>query len=332
MKITKYVLLFLTLITRLLNVYGWGIWAHKHISKAAILTLPQQIGIFFDNHADFIVEESFVPDIRKHLSNESFEYVRHHIYLEEYDYRLTVHDMPQTMFNAQSKYGQNKLLKHGVLPWNIDTLMNDLTDAFKKKIKTEILYIASELSHFIADAHVPFHVSIVLREHHYRSESLWEAELPELFGKHYNLSNGNAVVYINDSRSEIWNIIRNSYQFVNELLMTEQKLNNLFKTSRYKKKLNGELLRNVYNRPIHTKDYAIAYNSLLDGMVEEQIRKSIYAIASFWYTAWIDAGQPDMHNLDPEYLTRKNAKVYTEDRQLYAQTGKIFDFINDNEY
>ena len=33
---------------------------------------------------------------------------------------------------------------------------------------------------------------------------------------------------------------------------------------------------------------------MLDGMVERQMRKSILAIGCIWYSAWIDAGQPNM--------------------------------------
>ena len=34
------------------------------------------------------------------------------------------------------------------------------------------------------------------------------------------------------------------------------------------------------------------------GMVERRMRQSIYAVASFWYTAWVNAGQPDLKNLE----------------------------------
>jgi hypothetical protein len=29
-------------------------------------------------------------------------------------------------------------------------------------------------------------------------------------------------------------------------------------------------------------------------MVERRMRQAIFAVASFWYTAWVDAGQPDL--------------------------------------
>ena len=44
-------------------------------------------------------------------------------------------------------------------------------------------------------------------------------------------------------------------------------------------------------------DYAKAFHDKLSGMVEERMRASILALGSAWYTAWVDAGQPDLHDL-----------------------------------
>lgn len=40
--------------------------------------------------------------------------------------------------------------------------------------------------------------------------------------------------------------------------------------------------------------YSTDYDAMLNGMVERRMRQSIFAVASFWYTAWINAGQPDL--------------------------------------
>jgi hypothetical protein len=48
-------------------------------------------------------------------------------------------------------------------------------------------------------------------------------------------------------------------------------------------------------------------------MVEKQMRSSILAVGSFWYSAWIDAGQPDLKNLNrktPEDETAKSETAF----------------------
>ena len=50
----------------------------------------------------------------------------------------------------------------------------------------------------------------------------------------------------------------------------------------------------------------------MNGMVEERMRESILAIGSAWYTAWVDAGQPNLTNLGIE----KEALKTGEDTNL----------------
>ena len=35
----------------------------------------------------------------------------------------------------------------------------------------------------------------------------------------------------------------------------------------------------------------------MNGMVERRLRKAILAVGSIWFTAWVDAGQPDLLKL-----------------------------------
>ena len=45
---------------------------------------------------------------------------------------------------------------------------------------------------------------------------------------------------------------------------------------------------------IQCEEYADAYSRAMGTMVEDQMRSSIHAIGSLWYTAWVNAGQPDL--------------------------------------
>lgn len=45
---------------------------------------------------------------------------------------------------------------------------------------------------------------------------------------------------------------------------------------------------------VYSREFAQAYQEELHGQVERQIRQAIRMIGSFWYTAWVDAGQPDL--------------------------------------
>ncbi len=58
---------------------------------------------------------------------------------------------------AVTKYGETKLHEYGIVPWHINTMKYRLTKAFSEGDVESILRIASDIGHYIADAHVPLH-------------------------------------------------------------------------------------------------------------------------------------------------------------------------------
>ena len=56
-------------------------------------------------------------------------------------------------------------------------------------------------------------------------------------------------------------------------------------------------------------------------MVERQMRSSILAIGSFWYSAWVDGGQPNMRKLIKIEITAEEKKKIETEEKLY-KNGK----------
>jgi hypothetical protein len=314
-------------------VFGWGVWGHNHINKGAVLSLPAEMGMFFYNHCDFIVEESTVPDIRKHLMNDKAESSRHYIDLESYSYTGRA-AMPRTMAEAIEKYSKDTLERHGLLPWQIQDMMVKLTDAMKNKRKTEILLLAADLGHYVADAHMPLHTSL---NHNGQLtgqvgiHAFWESQLPELFGKNYHLYTGSAH-YVNDIEKATWDIIDSSHRLVDTLLRIEFKMRkDNPEDKQYAMGADGKPLKNKYGNPVHAYEYAHVYHELLNGMVERQMKSAIADVADFWYTAWVNAGKPDLDELDPASMTDRNKAQYKEDLKAW-KTGKIKGLRSDKEF
>lgn len=51
-------------------------------------------------------------------------------------------------------------------------------------------------------------------------------------------------------------------------------------------------------------------------MVERRFKASIFAVASFWYSAWIDAGQPKLLTLTQSNLTEDESLNYEQKKIL----------------
>ena len=73
---------------------------------------------------------------------------------------------------------------------------------------------------------------------------------------------------------------------------------------------------------MYSRTYSIAYYKLLDGMVERRMRASIKMTGDIWYSAWVDAGQPDIKSLigyaptESELMERKRELELKRNSQL----------------
>ena len=47
-------------------------------------------------------------------------------------------------------------------------------------------------------------------------------------------------------------------------------------------------------------------------MIERRMRLSVYSVAAFWYTAWVNAGQPDLTNLTNKEFSPEELQHFTE--------------------
>lgn len=328
-KISQLILFCVAAVTPL--ILSWSGFGHEHINRAAVLALPSPLQTFFYNHIDFITQESTVPDLRKYTLNDKAENPRHYIDLENFG---SLDSLPQTLADVKKKYDEKFIQKNGILPWYIEEMTEKLTKAFKEKRKTEILFIAADLGHYLGDAHMPLHTSANhdgQKTNQKGIHAFWETRLPELFGKDYNYYTGKAK-YIEDIKKETWRIIMSSHQLVDTVLLTDKELSKKFTVDKiYQTDATGAAIKNKYNQPIHSKEYAKAYHDALRGMVEKQMQNSITATASFWYTAWVNAGKPDLDHLDPAELTQHNSKQLKKEIKLWKQ-GKLFGIESEKEF
>jgi len=314
-------------------VLGWGTWGHYHINKGAVLALPSEMGMFFYNHSDYIMEESTGPDMRKYTLKDKAEGPRHYIDLERYNYK-TPAGMPRTLDDAIARYGKDTVDKYGILPWYIQDMVSKLTTAFKNKRKQEILFLASDLGHYVADAYMPLHTTINHNGQFTGQDGIhafWESQLPELFGRNYKLF-VNQAGYIGNVEQAVWNAIDSSHRLVPVLLATEREMRkDNPEDKQYVMAPSGQPLKNKYNQPVHAYEYAHVYHELLNGMVEKQMRAAIKMTADLWFTAWTNAGAPDLSDLDPDYVTQRNKAYYKEDMKAWKK-GKVRGCKVDKEF
>jgi hypothetical protein len=185
---------------------------------------------------------------------------------------------------------------YGILPYHLLNMQRRLTRAFEEGDPKKILQLSTEMGHYIGDAHVPLHTT-----ENYNGQltgqlgihAFWESRLPELFADAaYDYFVGPAQ-YIEDPASYFWEIVLDSHLLLDSVLLIEKELSRSFPTDRqfcYDERL-GQTVRT------QCREYAEAYHRRMGGMVEARMRASILATGSVWYTAWVDAGAPDLLKL-----------------------------------
>ncbi|AOW10068.1 zinc dependent phospholipase C family protein [Flavobacterium gilvum] len=310
---------------------SWGVFGHEHINNAAVMALPKPIQTFFYNHIDFITQESSIPDLRKYVLHDKAENPRHYMDMENFG---DIDAVPLAFEDVKKKYDDKFLADNGILPWYIQETMAKLTKAMKDKRKNEILFLAGDLAHYIGDANMPLHTSANhdgQLSNQKGIHSMWESRIPELFGKNYNFYTGEAK-YIDNVEKATWDMLKDSHSQVEPLLAIDKKLRSTFTTeTMYEKDEKGNIAKNKYNEMIYSKEYVTQFHSALNGMVEKQMRKAIVATANFWYTAWVNAGKPNLDNLDSKELTNRNKKNLQNDLKLW-KTGKVFGLESESEF
>ncbi|MGE5382898.1 MAG: zinc dependent phospholipase C family protein [Omnitrophica WOR_2 bacterium] len=260
---------------------SWGTIGHENINRLAVLCIPKPLVNFFYNHIDFMVTASSVPDMRRYALEDKSEVPKHFIDLENFG---PLDSIPFSLHDAQRKYGKDFLQKNGILPWCIEETMNKLTKAFKEKRKNEILFLAADLGHYIADAYTPLHTTVNYDGQLTSQKGIhdfWESKLINCLN--VNLMNHSVKpVLIVDIHKEIWKIIQHSNSLVDSILLIDKDLR----------------IKHSVQNDIYSKEYAHEYCLLARGMPERQMRSAANSIASYWFTAWVNAGSPDLSELD----------------------------------
>jgi hypothetical protein len=204
-------------------------------------------------------------------------------------------------------YSKDSIHAYGIVPWWIQIMKGKLVKAFKDKDVYTILKTSAEIGHYIGDAHVPLHAC---KNHNgqYTNQhgihGFWESRVPELMAETaFNFWIGKAD-YIKNPLMFMWDRIMESAVAADTVLQFEKTLSQHFAPD---KKFAFEYRNGVLIRQ-YSSAYTLAYNALLNDMVERRMRQSIYATASFWYSAWVDAGQPDLSQLKEQAFSEIEKK------------------------
>lgn len=287
--IKRILFVFCILLIAYCQLHAWGFFAHQRINRLAIFTLPPEMMPFYKKHLQYLMENSVRPDMRRYAVKD--EAPRHYIDADVYG-DSALYKMPLFWKDAVAKYTEDTLMAYGIVPWHIQRMKFQLTEAFREKDVRRILRLSAEIGHYIGDANVPLHTTSNYNGQRTRQEGIhgfWESRLPELFINEYDFFVGKAD-YLEKPYLEAWKAVRQANACLDSVLVFERELTTQLGESKkfVMEERNGVLMKN------YSQDFSRAYQNKLGQQVERQMRRAIKMIGDFWYTCWVDAGQPDL--------------------------------------
>lgn len=275
-----------------INAARWGFYAHRKINQLAVFTLPIEMIGFYKHNIEYLTETAVNADRRRYaVQNEA---PRHYIDIDHYG-DSALYTMPRYWKDALEAYTEDTLMVYGIVPWHIARMKYRLTDAMTIGDAENILRLSADLGHYIADANVPLHTTENYNGQltdQYGIHGLWESRLTELFAEDYDFFVGKAT-YLNNPQIAAWKAVVTAHEALDSVFNSEKQLSQDFgEDKKYSFESRGGSTVKVYSL-----EFSEAYHDALRGMVERQMRQSVKMVGDFWFTCWVDAGQPNLDRL-----------------------------------
>lgn len=300
----------------LIGFSSWGFLVHRTVNQVAIYALPKKMRPLFFSEKEYLVYNAPRPDQRR--NTDPAEGNKHFLDFEYYG-ENAFNVIPRNWNDAVAKYGEDTLKKYGTLPFTIIETLQKLTNAFRQKNRDTIIFYAADIGHYIADAHVPLHTSI-----NYDGQltgqngihDLWETTVPEIEITNYSIKSRHKAQYLKSPVETIWQILQHTHSLLPQMFAQETEVSKNFTDStKYRWQV-----RWGKNRRFYTSAFAKEYNKALGSSINNQMIASANHIADFWYTAWVDAGRPDVSDIATKAYKKcafkKERKAYRKNQLM----------------
>ena len=252
---------------------AWGRNGNKLVVNKAIDTLPADIRDFFESNRALLSQH--VTDPLDSLAKSASERHNHFLYVDRYG-RFPDDGLPRSYKAAVTKLGKTKLQANGLLPWQVGVYSQKLTEAMKGGRWDEAKLDAAILANYVAEAHDPFNTT-----EDFDGRLTGQAGINERFGttlidrySSFFPMRPNDAVFISDPTDHAFEDCLNSHSWLETILLADR---------------NSRHGQNSYNDEYFDRFYNAAAVILI-----RQLSDAATDVGSYWMTAWINAGRPQL--------------------------------------
>ena len=241
--------------------------AHRVVVEEAIDVLPKQLKGFYKDHRQEIPSQALEPRFPERGPDRRFQVDE----LLPFPFK----GLPRSEQALRAEFGE-AAGEIGRLPWLIHESYDRLLEAFKAGDKNAILLGSDEIAGYMVDLNGPLNLTQNRDGQETGQHGLWlrlTERLPQAMGKKLNLKS-DAANYLDNPNEYVFSVMLEAYVWVDNILYLDA-------LARRGKQGYSEY---------YFDDFARRAGPILD----ERLSHAAEDAASYWYTAWTDAGRPEL--------------------------------------
>lgn len=294
----------LILIPLIFLLSSWGWQGHQIISSSILDCFNEEMAVFED-WVPYLTEHASDADYRK--NDDPSEGPKHYIDIDSYPEFLETGRIPTTLDSCINIHGAGFVDDNGYLPWATLNTYHCLVECMKHAEWDNARSAAADLGHYVADGFMPLHITKNYDGQLTDNNGIHSRYEADMIGDYADeiIYEGTPVEEIGDVTAYVFSYLYKNYEYVDDIIQADDDA----------KDVSGGSYNDAYLEKLweETGDFTI-----------EMFRGASHALASLIYTAWLQAGQPDIDNgalyvsTEEEYLPDHVGVTFTEVGMIYV--------------
>jgi hypothetical protein len=253
---------------------AWGANAERLIASKAVETLPPEMRGFFEANRDFLSHH--VAEPLDWLDKSSLTERRNHfLYLDRYG-KFPFDSLPRDYKAAVAKFTKTRLEGSGVLPWQIGVYSQKLTAALRDHDWEQARLSSAYLAAYVAQTHDPFHTTENFDGHLSAQSGVdlrFGSSLVDRFSLFFPMRPNDAM-YLRDPTDHAFDACMSAHAWVENILLADRRARDGLSD--------------------YTDEYYDRFYNLSGAVLIRQLTDAATDVGSYWMTAWINAGRPQL--------------------------------------
>lgn len=276
MKLIKIFGKAVILLVLFITLISWGYTGHRIINQNAALSFTPEMEQFM-SWASILADHASDADYRK--DEDPDEGPRHYIDIDNYAEFILNGRIPSTYDSVVALYNTAFVIENGILPWATKRTYDSLVSSFTRFDREKAVLYASDLGHYVGDGHNPLHITRNYNGQYTGNSGIhsrYETGMINTFQQEIVMQ-GSGIEYITDVQDYIFDYIYSNYIYVDSIMLADD----------YAQSVAGNTSSYQYREALWEKTGTFTVSLF---------NRSAHSLAELIYSAWIDAGKPDMNS------------------------------------